>query len=362
MISPLDRLFLERTYELAARGIGNTSPNPPVGAVVVLDSQVLGEGFHHRAGEPHAEINALAAAGDARGATVYVSLEPCLHVGRTPPCTDALLAAGVKRIVAGTLDPTAHGGAALLRECGVDVDVANDVRARELIDVFVKTIGGKRSYVALKMAMSLDGYVASRAGAAEWIGCDEERLYVRDLRIAYDAVMVGAGTVRIDDPQLTVRPPATRLRDFVRIIACERDGVPLDRRVFAPLPGYAPTIVLAPGGAGPRFRALESVAEVIYVGAADVQELDLEQALCALHERGIMSVLCEGGPTLAARLIGEGLADRLYWAISPVLLHSASAVSVLGGARLEGALRPLQFDRIERVGCDAILIGRFADV
>jgi diaminohydroxyphosphoribosylaminopyrimidine deaminase/5-amino-6-(5-phosphoribosylamino)uracil reductase len=362
VISAIDRLFLERTYELATRGLGNVSPNPPVGAVVVCDSNILGEGYHHRAGETHAEPNALAAAGSARGATAYVSLEPCLHVGRTPPCTDALLRAGISRVVIGTLDPSGHGGASLLRNRGIEVDVADDARARELIEIFVKTITSKRSYVALKMAMSLDGYVASRAGVAEWISCEEERLYVRELRAAYDAVMVGAGTVRIDDPQLTVRPPITRLRELVRIVACERDAVPPESRIFAPVSGYAKTVVLAPAGSAAQFQSLERVADVLYVGDREEPELDLARALEMLHTHGIMSVLCEGGPTLAGELIAQGLADRLYWAISPVLLHSDSAVPVLAGAKVNGTPRTFQFERIERVGCDAVLTGSFADV
>jgi diaminohydroxyphosphoribosylaminopyrimidine deaminase / 5-amino-6-(5-phosphoribosylamino)uracil reductase len=362
VISSLDRFFLERTYELAARGVGNTSPNPPVGAVVVRDGALLGEGYHHRAGEAHAEVNALLGAGDARGATIYVSLEPCLHVGRTPPCTDALLAAGVGRVVVGALDPTGHGGAALLRDRGVDVEVADDARARNLIEIFAQTIGGERAYVALKMAMSLDGYVASRAGMADSIGSEEEHLYVRELRFAHDAVVVGAGTVRVDDPQLTVRPPATRLHDFVRVVACERDAVPAVSRIFAPVPGYAPTIVLAPSGARTRFGDLEAIADVAYVGADDAQSLDLEEALRALRRRGIMSVLCEGGPTLAARLVACGLVDRFYWAIAPMLLHSEGAVSVLGGAGLGDGPRNVRFERVEQLGSDVLVVGRFADV
>jgi diaminohydroxyphosphoribosylaminopyrimidine deaminase / 5-amino-6-(5-phosphoribosylamino)uracil reductase len=361
VISAIDRLFLERTYELAARGIGNTSPNPPVGAVVARGETMLGEGYHHRAGEAHAEVNALADAGDARGATMYVSLEPCLHVGRTPPCTNALRRAGIARVVIGALDPTRHGGAAELARDGLEVAIANDPEARKLIEIFTRPVARTRAYVTLKMAMSLDGYVASRPGTPEWISCEEERLFVRDLRVAHDAVMVGAGTVRIDDPQLTVRPPASRLREFVRIVACANDSVPPESRVFAPVPGYARTVVLAPGAARARFRALEDVADVLYVGESQ-ETLDIKTALEALRERGITSVLCEGGPTLAGDLIARGLVDRFYWAISPVLLHSESAVSVLGSAQLDGSPRALKFDMLERLGCDALIGGTFADV
>ncbi len=362
MISASDRAFLDRTYDLAAHAIGNTSPNPPVGAVVVRDGHVLGEGFHHRAGGPHAEVNALAQAGDASGATMYVSLEPCDHVGRTPPCTRALLDAGIARVVVGALDRSGHGNLDRLRERGVEVVVADDAAARDLIEIFSFSLERDRAYVALKMAMSLDGYVTSRSGVQEWITGEEGRLYVRDLRIAYDAVMVGAGTVRIDDPQLTVRPATHRLREFVRIVACEREPLPPDRRVFLPLPGYARTIVLAPAGARATFSPLERVADVAYVGEESAQALDLPAALRLLRERDIQSVLCEGGPTLAGRLIAQGLVDRLYWAIAPVLLRSDAAVPVLAGADLGGAARAVRFDRMERFGRDVMISGTLSDV
>lgn len=362
MISALDRLFLERTYELATRGIGNTSPNPPVGAVVVRDARVLGEGYHHRAGEPHAEVNALAQAGDARGATIYVSLEPCDRVGRTPPCTQALLNAGIARIVAGTYDRSGHGNVAVLRERGVDVVIADDAAARELIEAFAFSLRSERAYVALKIASSLDGYVTSRPGVREWLTGEEERLYVRDLRIAYDAVMVGAGTVRVDDPQLTVRPVRHRLRPFVRIVACETATVSESSRIFTETPGYVKTIVLAPAGMRERFSNVGGVGDLLFVGGATTLELDLERALQALRARGIQSVLCEGGPTLAGRLVALGLVEQLYWAIAPVLLRNGGAVSALAGAELDDGPRRVCVDRLERLGQDALLRGRFADV
>ena len=360
-LSAMDRLFLDRTYELAARGIGSTSPNPPVGAVIVRDGHVIGEGFHHRAGLAHAEINAIAAAGDIRGATAYVSLEPCNHVGRTPACSDALLAGGIARVVAGALDPnplTDGSGVAKLRKAGVDVDVAGDARAKELIEPFAFAIRHERPYAALKMAMSLDGFIASKPGVQEWITCEEERSYVRDLRIAYDAVMVGAGTVRVDDPQLTVRPAAHRLRPFTRIVACETDAVPESSRVFETLEDYAKTIVLAPAGLEARFEGLSSVANVVLVGEPGATRLDLGAAMRALRARDVFSVLCEGGPTLGARLIRSRCIDRVYWAIAPLLLGNDDAVPVLrslGGATLGARVR---FERAERVGEDVVVSGR----
>jgi diaminohydroxyphosphoribosylaminopyrimidine deaminase / 5-amino-6-(5-phosphoribosylamino)uracil reductase len=362
-LTPTDELFLQRAYELAARGIGNTAPNPPVGALVVLDGQVVGQGYHHRAGEPHAEAHALGQAGSsARGATVYVSLEPCRHVGRTPPCTRALIDAGVARVVAGALDPMHHGGAAQLRESGIDVAVANDATAHVLIEAFALASLSDRPYVGLKMAMSLDGAVASRKGVRERLGSEAEGRYVRELRIAYDAVMVGAGTVRIDDPQLTVRPTHDRLRVYKRVVACANAPVPAGSQIFARDEGYAATIVLAPAGLRDRFVELEAMAEVLYVGAPDAVALDLPQAMKDLRARGIFSVLCEGGPKLAASLIAGGLVDRVYWAIVPRFLAGASAVPVLAGTSASLADARLRFDRVERAGDDVIISGILSGV
>ncbi|HEV3090308.1 MAG TPA: bifunctional diaminohydroxyphosphoribosylaminopyrimidine deaminase/5-amino-6-(5-phosphoribosylamino)uracil reductase RibD [Candidatus Cybelea sp.] len=361
-LTPLDELFLQRAYELAARGIGTTSPNPPVGAVVVRDDRIVGEGYHHRAGGPHAETFALEqAGGEARGATLYISLEPCGHVGATPPCADAVVAAGIARVVAGTLDPTEHGGAALLRDAGVDFTVSNDVRARELIEAFALAAASTRPYVSLKMAMSLDGAVARREGAEERLSSEEERRYVRELRIAHDAVMVGAGTVRVDDPRLTVRPAHDRPRPYVRVVLCGRDGISRNSRILASQEGYARTLVLAPGALAQTLDELRGVADVIAVGPPESERLDLARALRALRERGIYSVLCEGGPTVAGRLVAERLVDRFYWAVAPRFLPSDGSVRVLRGLDAPGGVA-LRFDRIERAGADVVLAGTFADV
>jgi diaminohydroxyphosphoribosylaminopyrimidine deaminase/5-amino-6-(5-phosphoribosylamino)uracil reductase len=356
---------MDRAYELAARGVGNTAPNPPVGSVIVRDGRIIGEGYHHRAGLPHAEANALAQAGDARGATVYVTLEPCNHVGRTPACSHALVAAGVARVVIGTVDPnpkTNGGGIATLRDAGIDVEVLAETRAARLIERFAFSIAHDLPYLALKMAMSLDGRITSRPGVQEWITSEEERLYVRDLRVAYDAVMVGAGTVRVDDPQLTVRPPSHRLRPYTRVVACETAAVPPTRRVFASVTDYAKTIVLAPGGARSEFADLEGVAEVVFVGSADARVLDLTEALRALRARGIQSVLCEGGPTLGARLLAARVVNRIYWAIAPVLLTTPDAVPVLAGADLATLGIRVRFDGVEMVGGDVVVTAEVQDV
>lgn len=362
-MEPFDELYLQRAYELAARGIGSTSPNPPVGAVIVRDGRTVGEGYHHRAGEAHAEGNALAAAGEsARGATAYVSLEPCNHVGRTPACSNALAEAGVARVVVGAVDPnpkTNGSGIAFLRERGIDVEVAGDARASELIEIFAGSLRSDRPFITLKMAMSLDGAITSQPGVQQWLTSEETRAFVREMRISHDAVMVGAGTVRVDDPQLTVRPPHHRLRPYVRIVACETDSVPEAGRVFEAAKDYARTIVLAPAGVPERFESLARVAEVLFVGDETSERLDLDAALKALRERDICSVLCEGGPTLAARLIAERLVDRFVWAIAPVLLQRDGAVPVLAGVDFAAEGQRLQFESVKRLGSDVIVSGRF---
>jgi diaminohydroxyphosphoribosylaminopyrimidine deaminase / 5-amino-6-(5-phosphoribosylamino)uracil reductase len=360
-LTPLDEVYLQRAYELAARGIGSTLPNPPVGAVIVRENQIVGEGYHHRAGEAHAETHALEQAADAaHGATIYLSLEPCGHVGATPPCAGALVEAGIVRVVAGTLDPTEHGGAEDLRRSGVDVVVAHDDAARDLIEVFARAARLERPYVAVKMAMSLDGAIAARPGVQEWLSGEQSREFVRGLRIGYDAVLVGAGTVAIDDPQLTVRPPRDRLRPYVRVVVCEREGLSSRSRIFAQETGYARTIVLAPTAVAETLNDLREVAEVVAVGTPQSRRLDVPEALKALRARGIFSLLCEGGPTLAGRLIAARQVDRFYWLIAPLLLRGESSVGVLAGAELQGMR--LRFDRTERVGDDLLVGGVFADV
>lgn len=362
-MNALDRLFLERACELAERAIGSTSPNPPVGAVLERHGAVVGEGFHHRAGEPHAEANALHEAGQrARGATLYVSLEPCNHTGRTPPCAPAIIAAGVARVLIGARDPnprTAGAGIAALQAAGIRVEEAHLMRARALVERFAIAVTLGRPFVTLKMAASVDGYIASKPGSQEWLTGEASRAYVREQRIAHDAVLVGAQTVREDNPRLTVRPMHHRQRDYVRVVACGSGTVDPARVVFAREPGYARTIVLAPGGLRRKMMELERLADVQYAGANDVGQLDLHAALAALHTNGIQSVLCEGGPRLAAALLASGLVDRIDWLVAPRILSSATAVAALAGD--DGLRRGLRFDRVEPLGPDVLISGTTYD-
>ncbi len=355
-------MYLRRACELAARGRGGTAPNPCVGAVIVRGTRTLGEGFHRAKGEPHAEVEAVraaaAAGNDVRGATAYVSLEPCNHHGATPPCSEALIAAGIARVVAGALDPnprTAGGGVARLRDAGIVVDVARDALAADLIEDFAVWVRAGRPYVRLKMASSLDGYATPEPGPHRLTG-PPAAAFVRDLRAGYDAVMVGAGTLRADDPLLTVRPPAARHRLFRRIVVCGAAPPGRDRRAFAPLDGYAPTLLLVPEAERAAYDALEGVAEIVVVQSDAAGRLDLGDALRALHARGVASILCEGGPRLAASLLAAGLVDRLDWLVAPVLLAGPAALPALAP---DAALRSrMHFERVERLGDDLLVSGR----
>lgn len=354
---------MARACELAQRGLGSTSPNPPVGAVLVRDGQTLGEGYHHVRGAPHAEVEALAdarAAGhNVRGATLYVSLEPCDHQGLTPPCTEAIINAGIARVVIGAPDPnpkTNGAGIARLRASNIEVEVLDDAWSRDLIEQFAHAIRSPRPYLTLKMAASLDGYVAPKPGS-HWLTGAESRERVRELRCWHDAVMVGAGTARIDDPQLTVRPPHARQRQYARVIVCEDHAIPANSRALLAEDGYARTILLAPAGVRNEFRELEARAECIFVGNADAIQLDLGAALVALKAAGVTSVLCEGGPTLASALLSGRYVDRLVWLLAPVFLSNPEAVPVLAPGAA-GSLEGWEFEPPERSGDDLLLTAK----
>jgi diaminohydroxyphosphoribosylaminopyrimidine deaminase / 5-amino-6-(5-phosphoribosylamino)uracil reductase len=305
--------FLERAFELAERGRGTTHPNPIVGAVVVSGDEVVGEGWHERKGGPHAEVVALAAAGEkARGATAYVTLEPCAHHGATPPCIDALLEAGVARVVAGQLDPKHGGGLERLREAGIQVALADSelaFRCRQQIEEWRTWATAGRPFVTYKIATTLDGRV--RLPGERWVTCEESRKLVHVLRAQSDAVAVGMGTVRCDNPRLDARDvPVIRQP---RRIAFGR----------GPLPDGS-ELELHPG--------------------------PLREEIEQLGAEGVQSLLLEGGPTLAAAFLEAELVDKLLVFVAPRLSGD-------GPGMLEGLPRPLELTRLEArpIGDDVLL-------
>jgi diaminohydroxyphosphoribosylaminopyrimidine deaminase / 5-amino-6-(5-phosphoribosylamino)uracil reductase len=316
VIDERDRAHLDRCAELAERGRRTAAPNPVVGAVVVRDGVVIGEGWHERPGGDHAEVGALRAAGDARGATVYVNLEPCSHHGRTPPCAEALIAAGVARVVTAMIDPTDKvngAGVARLRAAGVGVEVAGgDVeRAARRQNAWWLTLAVLgRPHVTYKAAVSADGHTASPAGR-RWISSPQSRARVHELRAAMGAVAVGIGTALADDPLLTARdvdPPAER--QPLRVVFDRGARLPIGSRLVASAGPAQPVLVVCGPGAEP-------------IAAAGVETLPAAgpaEALAELGRRRIAALLLEGGATLATALLDAGLIDRLMLFTAPIEL------------------------------------------
>jgi diaminohydroxyphosphoribosylaminopyrimidine deaminase/5-amino-6-(5-phosphoribosylamino)uracil reductase len=344
---------------------GDPSPNPHVGAVIVKDGQIIATGFHANAGERHAEIVALEQAGErARGATLYVTLEPCNHFGKTPPCTDAIIKAGIARVVAGCADPNpnvAGGGVAKLRGAGIEVVtgvLANPCKA--LIRPWRKYITQGTAYLTLKLGTSLDGRIATKTGASKWITSPDSRARGHRLRATHDAVLVGVSTIVADDPQLTVRegPPA---RNPIRVIVDSTLRIPLGSTVVTTAAEVPTCVVTTPNSS---VKAEEALAErgvnVVRVAANTQGRCDMKAALRALAQREVVSVLCEGGAELAGSLLADQLAEELHFFIAPVLLGPRGrpcAVDWAGPDDVSAAPR-LHRPKWDLSGTDAYLTGR----
>ncbi|MGQ0703048.1 MAG: bifunctional diaminohydroxyphosphoribosylaminopyrimidine deaminase/5-amino-6-(5-phosphoribosylamino)uracil reductase RibD [Gemmatimonadales bacterium] len=339
-----DSRMMAEALDLARRAAGRTSPNPLVGAVVVADGQVIGRGFHARAGDAHAEILALREAGGAaRGATVYVTLEPCHHQGKTGPCTEALIGAGIRRVVVAMPDPDSqvnHRGLARLREAGLRVELGLlRGEAERVNEFYLKHRRTGLPFVALKWAMSLDGKIGARRGSATAITGPAARRYAHELRNRYDAVLVGVGTVLADNPELTCRLPADSVpppRNPLRIIVDSRLRTPLDARVAQI--ATASTLIAATAGAPKhRIEALRRAGVEVLVQAADSDRVDLSALMAELGRRGLLSVLVEGGGTINAAILGAGLADKVIALIAPRLIGGTPPAAP---TPLDGAVSP----------------------
>ncbi|BAW00685.1 riboflavin biosynthesis protein RibD [Thermus thermophilus] len=365
----LDERFLRRALQLAERARGHTSPNPLVGAVLVKEGRIVGEGFHPRAGEPHAEVFALRQAGEeARGATAYVTLEPCDHHGRTPPCSLALLQAGVSRVVVAAREenPVAKGGLERLRAGGVQVEAGLlEAEARAQNEVFFAVQRKGLPFVLLKAALTLDGKVAAPSGDARWISSEASRRVAHAYRQWLPAVMVGVGTVLKDDPALTVREPDFRpfplmvepppLRDPLKVVLDTEARTPPTARLFRKGPRGEPARVLVFVGEGaPRARVsvLEEAGARVVALPREGGRVDLQKALAFLLEEGVDGVLLEGGPGLAGAFLERGLVDKLALFLAPKLLGEGRGLAE--GFRVERmaeALR-LRLARREWLGED----------
>jgi diaminohydroxyphosphoribosylaminopyrimidine deaminase/5-amino-6-(5-phosphoribosylamino)uracil reductase len=366
-----DRAHLARAIELARRGAGSVKPNPVVGAVVARGEQSLGEGWHEEFGGAHAEVNAIEACGleDLSGATLYVSLEPCCHEGKTPPCTDAILQAQIKRVVVASDDPTekASGrGLGILRDEGVDVILADGelaAGARLLNQAFRKHARVGRPWVLFKSAMTLDGKVATRSGDSKWISGEDSRELAHRWRAAVDAVVVGIGTALADDPQLTARPDGllaelgTQPR---RVVFDSLARLPPSSQLVAAAAEIPLTVIVSRAAARADTGALEAAGVQVLVATGENEPARVRSGLDQLGSLGVTSVLLEGGPHLAGAFLDAGEIDEIRLFLAPLLLGGSAARDPLEGGgveRISEALRAITFD-CESIGEDLLISAR----
>ena len=355
--------YMQRALKLSREALGLSSPNPPVGAVVVKDGQVVGEGHTLPPGQAHAEVIALRQAGErARGAHLYTTLEPCCHFGKTPPCTRDIISAGITTVHAATLDPNplVNGkGLTELQNAGLSVhlDECGD-EARQLVEAYTKFVETGLPFVTAKFAMSLDGKIATASGDSRWISSEEARRRAADLRRRSDAVMVGIGTVLADDPRLTARDETGRNlpRQPLRVIVEGEAALPAGAQLLSE-PG--PVLVATPSAAAERAAALgASGAEVAQLPAGD-GSVDLEALMQALGQRGVTSLLVEGGGVLLGSMFDMGLVDKVVAFVSPVILGGRDAPSPVAGAgagAMAAAIR-LTRSKTELIGDDVMITG-----
>jgi diaminohydroxyphosphoribosylaminopyrimidine deaminase / 5-amino-6-(5-phosphoribosylamino)uracil reductase len=356
---------MAQALRLAAYGLGKTSPNPPVGAVVARGGRVLGAGYHRHAGGPHAEVFALRQAGaKARGATLYITLEPCCHLDkRTPPCVPLILKSGIERVVVATADPNPQvrgRGISALRRAGLQVEVGTDrFEAEKLIEAYRSRITTGYPFVTLKIAATLDGKIATSRGESRWITGVSARRAVRKLRAASDAILVGIGTVLADDPSLTARTNQSRSANPLRIILDPILRIPLQAKVLTD--GKARTLVVTTGASPKKKRELlEHRGAEVLVLPDDVGRVDWKIVLAELGRRGLNALLIEGGAEVNASALHSGVVDRVIYFLAPKLLGGADAVGAIGGsspARLSDALE-LEEVTVSRIGDDMVVTGR----
>ena len=355
---------MARALVLASKGVGWTSPNPPVGAVVVKDGRIVGEGYHHRAGLVHAEVEALRRAGSAaRGAALYVTLEPCNHAGRTPPCCEAILAAGIARVIAGTRDPnpvTNGRGFARLRRAGLTVTSGVlERQAKALIAPFEHAMRRGLPLVTAKIAQSLDGKIATVSGESRWISSSRARRLTHEQRQASDAILVGVNTVIQDDPLLSVRGLRHRRSRPVKVIVDSRLRCPVRARCLSPA-SAAPTIIATTAARNARWAALERRGAEILQFPAKRGRVPLRQLCRQLARRGLQSVMIEGGGELLAAALSERLVGQVRFFVAPLLIGGQAAPGSVAGrgiARLSQAARLADLN-VRKVGPDLCVEAR----
>ncbi|WP_279573910.1 bifunctional diaminohydroxyphosphoribosylaminopyrimidine deaminase/5-amino-6-(5-phosphoribosylamino)uracil reductase RibD [Zavarzinia compransoris] len=361
-----DRRHMTAALTLARRGLGNVAPNPAVGCVIVREGIVVGRGWTQPGGRPHAETEALARAGAlARGATAYVTLEPCSHHGKTGPCAEALAKAGIARVVAATIDPdprVAGRGIALLKAAGIVAEVGClEQEAQRVNAGFFGRLDG-RPLVTLKLATSLDGCIATRTGDSQWITGEQARARAHLMRAQHDAIMIGVGTAIADNPQLTCRLPGLAQRSPVRVVADGRLRLPLTHYLVRTAREVPTVLFCAPGNSPERRNAYaQAGVEVVEVAADACARPDPAGMMKHLAEKGVTRVMVEGGGQLAASVIHARLVDLLFWFRGPVVIgeEGRAAVAALGLDKLARA-PTYALDAVERLGDDLLEIYRLS--
>ncbi|MBI2617003.1 bifunctional diaminohydroxyphosphoribosylaminopyrimidine deaminase/5-amino-6-(5-phosphoribosylamino)uracil reductase RibD [Candidatus Gottesmanbacteria bacterium] len=323
-----DEYFIDETLRLAKKAMGWTNPNPMVGAVIVKRGQIIAKGYHKRVGFPHAEIEALnAAKTSVEGATLYVNLEPCTHYGRTPPCVDAIIQAGIKRVVCSVLDPNpkVHGrGAAKLKQAGIAVSVGlKEKESRALNETFFTFHEKGRPFVAIKFAASLDGKIATKTGDSKWITNEKARLFARKLRRKYQAILVGINTIIRDNPHLGVRSPDKK--DPVRVILDSNLRIPLNSRVLRDN-----NVLIATTAHASKNKKELLTRRGISILTFESKNIPVKELLLSLRSREIISVLVEGGGKVLGNFVDEKIVDKVYASYAPILIGGEKAVTVGG--------------------------------
>lgn len=348
----MDEKFMKMALELAMKGAGRTRPNPLVGAVIVKGEKIIGTGYHEVFGGPHAEINAFRnAAEDVRGATMYVTLEPCSHYGKTPPCANAIVEKGIAEVIVAMEDPNpvvAGNGIRILKENGIKVTTGVlENEARKLNEIFIKYITTKRPFVILKTAMTLDGKIATAAGDSKWITNEESRQYVHELRNRVAGIMVGIGTVLADNPELTTRLKSREGVDPVRIIVDTEARIPLEAKVLNSS-SKAKTIIATTLKADKQKleQIKEKGADILVVPLKD-DRVDLLALMKALGKQGLDSVLLEGGAALNFSAMEQGIVDKVVSFIAPKLVGGEMAKTPIGGAGIQELKNAVLLDNIQ---------------
>ena len=360
-----DYQYMQRAFELAKKGVGRVNPNPLVGAVIVRDDKIIGEGYHEFYGGPHAEVNAFRSASEnVEGATMYVTLEPCSHYGKTPPCAEAIVKNKIGKVVIGMLDPNplvAGKGVKLLEENGIEVDYGYLCEElSEMNRVFLKFIQNKQPYVVMKTAMTLDGKIASHTGDSRWVSNAKSRLRVHELRNELSAIMVGVDTVIADDPMLTTRLEDKDGRNPIRIVVDSKARIPLESKIVNTCNQAKTILAVTDEADAEKVKVLEELGNIVLKAKSSNGRVDLQDLMIKLGEEGIDGVLLEGGATLNFSALQADVVDEVMSFIAPKFIGGTDAKTPVGGIGIEKMKDAIELEKIDisQLGNDLMLTGK----